>query len=86
MTDQARSEIFARVRHASQRAGAGDIRNEHFRLGRSPVAQQNGDDLNTEFLANVIANNGSVAVTRNRSETAKQLGSYLFKKYRSRKL
>jgi L-lactate dehydrogenase complex protein LldG len=86
MTDQARSEIFARVRHASHRAGAGDIRNEHFRLGRSPVAQRHSADLNIEFLANVLGNYGSIAVTRNRSETAKQIGSYLFDKYRSRKL
>lgn len=86
MTDEARSEIFARVRHASKRAGAGDIRNEHFRLGRSPVAQSKSGDLSIEFLANVLINYGSIAVTRNRSETAKQIGSYLFEKYRSRKL
>ena len=86
MTDLARSEIFARVRHASSRASAGEIAKERERLGQSPVANLPDGDVITAFLANVLINFGSIAVAGNRSEAVKQVGSYLFEKYRSRKL
>jgi len=86
MTDQARSEIFARIRHASSRASAGEIAYERERLGQSPIAKLPGTDVITAFLANVLINFGSIAVASNRSEAVKQVGSYLFEKYRSRKL
>jgi len=86
MTDLARSEIFARVRHASSRTSAGEIADERKRLGQSPVARLPDNDVITAFLANVLINFGTIAVAGNRSEAVKQIGSYLFEKYRSRKL
>lgn len=86
MTESARAEIFARVRHASHRATAAEISAERGHLGRSPTAQLPAADLPTAFLANVLRNMGSIAVAGNRSEAVKLVGDHLFKTYRTRKV
>ena len=86
MSDSARAEIFARVRHGSRRASAEEIHSERSRLGQSPTANLPAEDLPTAFLANVIRNMGSVAVAGSRSEAVKLVGDHLFKQYRSRKV
>ncbi len=86
MTESARSEIFARVRHASRGAAAGEISTDRNQLGRSPTAQLPIADLPTAFLANVLRNMGSIAIAGNRSEAVKLVGDHLFKQYRNRKV
>ena len=86
MSDSARSQIFARIRHASRSASAEAIERELSSLGVAPAAPLPCEDLSTAFLVNVLKNQGTVACTGNRSEAVKAVGSYLYQHYRSQRL
>jgi L-lactate dehydrogenase complex protein LldG len=86
MTDTARTEVMARIRHATRGASAQAIAGELQALGRSPVAELPAADLPRAFLANVLKNQGTVDVARNRSEAVKAVGHYLYQHHRSHRI
>jgi L-lactate dehydrogenase complex protein LldG len=86
MTDNARTEIFAKVRRASRGAQGQDIDRELQGLGTAPQAPLPSPELNTAFLTNVLKNQGSVDCAGNRSEAVKAVASYLYQHFRSHRL
>ena len=86
MTDNARTEIFAKVRRASRGAQGQDIERELQGLGTAPQAPLPSPDLSTAFLANVLKNQGSVDCAGNRSEAVKAVANYLYQHFRSHRL
>jgi L-lactate dehydrogenase complex protein LldG len=86
MTDNARTEIFARVRRASSGAQAPAIAQELQGLGVAPQAPLPSPDLNTAFLANVLNNQGTADCAGNRSEAVRAVANYLYKHFRSHRL
>ena len=86
MTDPARTEIMARIRHATRGASTEAIAGELQALGRSPVAELPAADLPRAFLANVLKNQGTADVARNRSEAVKAVGHYLYQHHRSHRI
>ncbi|NCF18068.1 MAG: hypothetical protein GWP63_07470 [Haliea sp.] len=86
MTGSARSEIFARIRHASRGAGAEQIVGELRSLGRAPAAALPCDDLYTAFLVNVLNNQGTVDCAADRSGAVAAVGKYLYEHYRTHRL
>jgi len=86
MSNTARSQILARIRHASRRANAADIEQELSALGTAPAAPMPSADLCTAFLANVLANQGTAACAQNRSQAVKAVAAYVYEHYRSQRL
>jgi len=86
MSNSARSQIFAKLRHASRGAPAETIGRELQSMGRAPGASLPSPDLSTAFLANVLKNQGTVDCAGNRSDTVKAIGQYLYQHYRSHRL
>jgi len=86
MSDSARSQIFARIRHATDGAPAESIAAELRTLGHAPAAALPCSELATAFLANVLINQGTVDCAGNRSDTVKAVGRYLYQHYRSHRL
>lgn len=86
MTESARSRTFARIRRSTRGATAAAIRGELDSLGHSPVADLPDPDLPRAFLANVLKNQGSVDIARNRSAAVKAVGRYLYQHFRTHRL
>lgn len=86
MSRSARSDIFARLRHASRNAPAESIERERMSLGRAPAAALPADELCQAFLINVLRNQGSVNCASNRSEAVKAVAQYLYENFRSQRL
>ncbi|MFK8051122.1 MAG: lactate utilization protein C [Halioglobus sp.] len=86
MTDSARTDIVARVRHASAGNSAEQIASQLSSLGTAPKPEIPSAEFAERFLAMVIRNQGSAMAVRNRSDAAKTVAQYLYQKYRTRKL
>jgi L-lactate dehydrogenase complex protein LldG len=86
MTDSARAEIFARVRHACAGQSAARIEQDLRGLGTAPAAPLPAADLCTAFLTNVLKNQGTVDCAATRSDTVKAVGQYIYQLYRSHRL
>lgn len=86
MTDNARASIFARVRHASAGADAGEIAAQLRSLGRAPAATLPSPDLYTSFLINVLKNHGTADLAGNRSEAVAAVGKYIYQHYNTHRL
>lgn len=86
MSPSARSEIFARLRHASRNAPAESIERELKSLGRAPAAALPADELCQAFLINVLRNQGSVNCASDRSDAVKAVAQYLYEHFRSQRL
>jgi L-lactate dehydrogenase complex protein LldG len=86
MTSTARSEIFARIRHASGANDAGRIEGELLALGRAPAAALPCEDLATAFLINVLKNMGTVDCATDRSGAVAAVGKYLYEQHRTHRL
>ncbi|MEP4484287.1 MAG: LUD domain-containing protein [Halioglobus sp.] len=82
----ARSEILARVRHASRCLPEEEITLALSRLGNGPSATLPHPDMAISFLTNVLKNQGTIAIASNRSEAVTVIGKYLYEHHRSRKL
>lgn len=82
----ARSEIMARIRHASRGAERSGIERELQAMGSGPTARLPCDEPCAAFLANVLRNQGTVDVAGSRSETVKAVANYLYQRHRSHKL
>lgn len=86
MTNSARSQVFAKIRHVSRGAAPADIARELQSLGRAPGASLPCAELCAAFLANVLKNQGTVDCAGNRSDAVKVVGQYLYQHYRSHRL
>ena len=84
--NDARAEILARVRHASNSLPEAEVEQALARMGVGPSAQLPHPDLAIAFLTNVLKNGGTVAVAGSRSEAVSVIGKYLYQHHRSRKL
>lgn len=86
MSDSARSEIFARLRHASCGASAETIERELLSLQSAPAPEPPATEVCEAFLINVLKNRGTVDCAGNRSETVKAVARYLYDNFRSHRL
>lgn len=86
MTDSARSEVFAKIRHAGLGASAETVAQQLRSLGKAPAAALPCADICTAFLANVLNNHGTVDCAGNRSDAVKAVANYLYEHYRSQRL
>jgi L-lactate dehydrogenase complex protein LldG len=82
----ARTEIFARIRRGSSGASAEAVAAELAGIGPGPAAALPCDEPCTAFLTNILKNQGTVAIAKNRSETVKAVADYLYQRYRSHKI
>lgn len=86
MTDSARTDIVARVRHASAGNDAEQIASQLNSLGTAPKPEIQSTQFAELFLAMVLRNQGSAIAVRNKSDAAKTVAQYLYQNYRTRKL
>jgi L-lactate dehydrogenase complex protein LldG len=86
MIDNPRTDIIARVRHASRGASTEDIKQQLSRLGQAPTAPQPSTSLAETFLTNVLKNHGTADCVGAKSDAAKAVAKYLYDRYRTRKL
>jgi L-lactate dehydrogenase complex protein LldG len=86
MINNPRTDIIARIRHASRGASAGDIRRELDGLGQAPTAPMSSTSLAETFLVNVLKNHGTVDCVSAKSDATKAVANYLYERYRTRKL
>ena len=86
MNNSARSEIFARLRHACKSAEAESIQRALPSTDSAPGAPLPSDDLATAFLTNVLKNQGTVECVANRSAAVKALADYVYRHFRSHRL
>jgi len=82
----ARSQIFAKLRHASRGDSPEALERELASLDRAPGASLPSSDLCTAFLANVLKNQGTVDCASDRSAAVKAVAHYLYQHYRSHRL
>ena len=75
MTGTARSEVFARIRHASGASGTARVVEELQALGSAPSAALPCQDLGTAFLVNVLNNMGTVDCAIDRSGAVAAVGA-----------
>ena len=80
-----RGDIMAKLRR-TRRGDAVDIAADLEAIGHAPVPALPHSDLCTAFAMNVLANHGTIAGTRTRSETVTAVRHYLYDKLRSQKL
>lgn len=86
MNSESRSQVMARVRHASAGQDAAQIEQELQSLGVAPAAPMLHEDTLIAFMAMVLKNQGTLALARDRSETVKAVGQYVYQKHRSHRL
>ena len=86
MTGTARSEVFARIRHASRASGTARVEEELLALGSAPSAALPCQDLGTAFLVNVLNNMGTVDCAIDRSGAVAAVAKYLYEQHRTHRL
>jgi L-lactate dehydrogenase complex protein LldG len=86
MTGTARSEVLARIRHASGANSAESVAAELRALGGAPSAALPCDDLATAFLVNVLKNMGTVDCAKDRSSAVAAVSKYLYEQHRTHRL
>ncbi|MAT92134.1 MAG: hypothetical protein CME59_06000 [Halioglobus sp.] len=85
MSTSARTDIFARLRHAAGSAGE-DVLARRDELGHAPPPALPAEDLAEAFLCNVLRNRGSIDTAADRSAAVKAVGRYVYQHYRSQRL
>ncbi len=86
MAESARSEIMARLRANSRPETAEQIGQELAALGFASPAAPPAADHCISFMANVLANRGTVALAADRAEAVRVVGRYLYNRFRTHKL
>lgn len=86
MTNSARSETLARVRHASAGADRNTVYRELKALGSAPAAKLPCDDPATAFLVNVQKNMGTFDCVADRSAAVAAVGKYIYQHHRTHRL
>ena len=82
----ARSQIFAKLRHASRGTSPEALERELASLGHAPGAALPCPELCAAFHANVLKNQGTVDCASDRSAAVKAVAHYLYQHYRSHRL
>ncbi|MFT6052150.1 MAG: L-lactate dehydrogenase complex protein LldG [Halioglobus sp.] len=82
----ARDEIMAKLRHAADGSAYDDIPAKLQSFDYSISAELPSTNLCEAFLANVIANHGTVDCAYNRKEAAAAVAKFLHQQYRTRKV
>ncbi len=86
MSHDSRKKSLARIRGLSSGLDAQTIAQELARLGAAPVAQPLDPDPIVCFMANVLRNQGSLALAADRREVVKAIGKYLYRHLRNNRL
>lgn len=86
MSSNARTEIFARLRHSAGNRSTNEILRESWTLGSAPLPSLPAENLHEAFLINVLHNHGTVDCASNRVEAVKAVAKYVYDKYRSQRL
>ena len=87
MPTSARSDIFARLRSTrSTAASTARIALDRQALGSAPVPPPAAADVYEAFVANVLANQGTVECVGNRTEAVKAIGHHIYAHFRSHRL
>ncbi|MEH6588725.1 MAG: LUD domain-containing protein [Halioglobus sp.] len=86
MINNPRTDIIARIRHASRGASADNIKQELASLGQAPASPLPSGSLAESFLVKVLRNHGTVDCVGAKSDAAKAVAQYLYDRYRTRKI
>ncbi len=86
MSDSARGDMLARIRHASHNAGREAIEGELRSLGRAPAASLPCEDLATAFLVNVLKNQGTTDCAEDRSAAVAAVAKDLYEHHKTHRL
>ncbi|MDO8861268.1 lactate utilization protein [Haliea sp. E1-2-M8] len=90
MAESPRSEIMARLRAAAGASASAttpeQIARELAALGFASAAVLPAADTCIAFMANVLANKGSVELAADRAEAVRVVGRYLYNRFRTHKL
>lgn len=86
MAESPRSDILARLRASSSPATKEQIEQELVALGFAGAAALPAADHCIAFMANVLANRGSVELAADRAEAVRVVGRYLYNRFRTHKL
>ncbi len=90
MAESSRSEILARLRATATAAATAakpeQIARELAALGFASAAVPPATDTCIAFMANVLANKGSVELAADRAEAVRVVGRYLYSRFRTHKL
>tara|TARA_R110002074_G_scaffold174077_4_gene337033 strand:+ start:187 stop:891 length:705 start_codon:yes stop_codon:yes gene_type:complete len=86
VAESVRAELFARLREQETSVAPEQIARALAALGHAQPARATHTDLHTAFLANVLANKGTVELARDRGAAVQAIGRYLYQRFRTHKL
>ncbi|MEP5568725.1 MAG: LUD domain-containing protein [Halioglobus sp.] len=86
MSSESRSRVMAKIRGASLGQGAASIERELAELGVAPAAPLPHEDTCVAFMVNVLRNQGTLDIAKDRSDAVKSIGQYIYKHFRSHRL
>lgn len=84
--NSARDEIMAKLRHAANGSDYDEIPAQLQSLEYGVTADLPSTNVGEAFLANIIANHGTVNCAHNRQEAAAAVAQFLHQQYRTRKV
>ena len=84
--NDARTEIYARIRGTATGASRQDIDSALHGLGSGPSAPLPSIEPCAAFLANVLLQGGSISTARSRKATVQAVAKYLFERHRTHKI
>ena len=84
--NDARTEIYARIRGTATGASRQDIDSALRGLGSGPSAPLPSIEPCAAFLANVLLQGGSISTARSRKATVQAVAKYLFERHRTHKI
>jgi L-lactate dehydrogenase complex protein LldG len=86
VAESVRAQLFARLRALETAAEPEQVARALAALGHAEPARAAHGDLYTTFLANVLANKGTVELARDRGAAVQAIGRYLYQRFRTHKL
>ncbi|MEZ5567511.1 MAG: LUD domain-containing protein [Halioglobus sp.] len=86
MSTSARSDIFARLRHATNKTQADNVERARAALGSAPRPGLPAAEMCEAFLLNVVKNRGGVACASGREQAVRAVADHLYKHYRNHRL
>ena len=86
MADSVRAQLLARLRAQETETEPEEIARALAALGHAQAARAPHPDVHTAFLANVLANQGTVELARDRGAAVQAIGRYLYQRFRTHKL
>ena len=87
MAESVRAALFARLRERSPApAEPAEIARALATIGYATAARMPHADLHTAFIANVLANKGTLELALDRGAAVRAIGRYLYNRFRTHKL